>query len=975
METIGALFLRVLTVSAGCSAVLVPLLLLAPRIRKRIAARSFYVLFLLLALRLAAPVEFTVPKPVVTVPAPEYTVSVPAPARPAPAQVQTPAQTGGTAPAVQAAPVQTPAPAAREVPVTAILGLVWAAGIAGCVLWAVGSYLLARRKLLGGSAPAGEEENALLEKLRGELGVKRPVRLRRSERAGGPLALGLFRPVVVLPQRSCRGEELEFILRHELTHVRRWDVAYKMALSLACAVNWFNPFVWLMSRAAGRNLELCCDDAVVRGLSEGERRRYGRVLLDAAETARPLAFSTSFAGGKRQLRDRLANLFTEKKNSAALVCVVAAAALLAGGLVACEVAGGSVETADPERDARRELFQAYFDENYTADTASVVLADLTGDGLEELLVIALDPNMEDTPSMRGEFRPFYYAQIEYFLLEDGAVVKCPGISDVANAHAGWGYVYLVPQETGCAIVHFNPYLGQGAASYTLGVYTLDRDEGFVTVEQDEVFFQVERDSLMGGDTGSDATVEEVEAFLARWRALRDSGVPLLVYYEDYYTMGYNTEISYLSVPPAEAFNGKVDMDIPALRRCVVTNGGEAGFPLPEAWPDTPEKALDWLESSLDCYPDVVVFRLPNYEGTWDIHLSGRMRMDSHPYGQYIEDPQFMSIHYLEGEEWIPGRRYAVDTEGAWFKELALWVRAVGPDGTAAERTIYLVEEGQVIWERPADIPEEEPERPVDIPEEGPELPEEVAQEYLEAMARQIFLYEDTDTVGYTVLMDDRAPTSYRVNGQSVPAQEIWNRLIYMEYGRDYWKYRYMCHGTVFRDVRMDHTVKSVSIDGASARVEIDEWISFYYDSQDGTSGAGGEGCTYGVDLVLCGDTWLVADANAYINDKYTNWSCFKDEATYCEFTGLPHDMVWFSDYLMNSGIDLDFLVDDGDTQRLPIRCLGGWYMEGDYGGRIQLLYVDALGTYYIGTGVMILEDGSFWLAECGHPAMFDDAAG
>ena len=57
MERLGALFLRVLTVSAGCSAVLAPLLLCSRRLREKIAARSFYVLFLLLALRLLLPVE------------------------------------------------------------------------------------------------------------------------------------------------------------------------------------------------------------------------------------------------------------------------------------------------------------------------------------------------------------------------------------------------------------------------------------------------------------------------------------------------------------------------------------------------------------------------------------------------------------------------------------------------------------------------------------------------------------------------------------------------------------------------------------------------------------------------------------------------------------------------------------------------------------------------------------------------------
>ena len=77
MEHLGILALRILTISATCSVVLAPLLLLAPRIQKRVAAKSFYVLFLLLAVRLLVPVELTLSEPVVTVEAPVYEVTVP----------------------------------------------------------------------------------------------------------------------------------------------------------------------------------------------------------------------------------------------------------------------------------------------------------------------------------------------------------------------------------------------------------------------------------------------------------------------------------------------------------------------------------------------------------------------------------------------------------------------------------------------------------------------------------------------------------------------------------------------------------------------------------------------------------------------------------------------------------------------------------------------------------------------------------
>ena len=81
------LLLRVLTVSAACSAVLLPLLLLARRIRHRYAAPTLYVLFLLLALRLVLPVQLSRSAPAVTVEVPSYSISAPV-QRPAPVQSQ-----------------------------------------------------------------------------------------------------------------------------------------------------------------------------------------------------------------------------------------------------------------------------------------------------------------------------------------------------------------------------------------------------------------------------------------------------------------------------------------------------------------------------------------------------------------------------------------------------------------------------------------------------------------------------------------------------------------------------------------------------------------------------------------------------------------------------------------------------------------------------------------------------------------------
>ena len=273
------LFLRVLTLSLTASLVLLPLLALAPRLHHRYAGRTFYVLWLVLAVRLVLPVQLILPEPAVTVELPpSQAVTVPAVVRPrAEAAVSDVPQSAGAAEPAPAAPE-----AVRTLSWTQLGAWLWLGGMAALLVYQGVGYALARRRLLRGAEPGSEEETALLAALAAGLGVGRTPPLLHTADADSPMVLGLVRPVLLLPEGALPAETLEVVLRHELTHLKRRDVAYQALLLLARTVHWFNPLVWWMGREAGRSLELCCDDAVVRGRDEAFRRRYGAVLLRAA---------------------------------------------------------------------------------------------------------------------------------------------------------------------------------------------------------------------------------------------------------------------------------------------------------------------------------------------------------------------------------------------------------------------------------------------------------------------------------------------------------------------------------------------------------------------------------------------------------------------------------------------------------------------------------------------------------------------
>ena len=163
-----SLFVRVLTLSLTGSAVLLPLLLLAPRLRGRYAAGTLSVLWLVLALRMALPVPLSLPWTAVTVDVSALS-SVTLPAAPrAPAEVPEPAGPESVEPPRAVPPAA--APEGRPLPLLELAAWVWLAGGLALVGYQGAAYLLARRRLLRGAQPGTEEERAQLAALAAELG-------------------------------------------------------------------------------------------------------------------------------------------------------------------------------------------------------------------------------------------------------------------------------------------------------------------------------------------------------------------------------------------------------------------------------------------------------------------------------------------------------------------------------------------------------------------------------------------------------------------------------------------------------------------------------------------------------------------------------------------------------------------------------------------------------------------------------------
>ena len=173
-------------------------------------------------------------------------------------------------------------------------GAIWFLGALGVLLGFIALYARGIAKLA--RAPFARDER-LLGWAAGA-GLGRTLRIRESADLSSPVTYGLVRPVVVVPRGYVDltpWSEVEMALRHELAHVRMFDVLFKAALACVASLYWFNPLVWAMYVCANRDLELCCDERVLRRLSCKERAQYASMLVDACARRVSVPATAGFA--------------------------------------------------------------------------------------------------------------------------------------------------------------------------------------------------------------------------------------------------------------------------------------------------------------------------------------------------------------------------------------------------------------------------------------------------------------------------------------------------------------------------------------------------------------------------------------------------------------------------------------------------------------------------------------------------------
>lgn len=349
----GNVLLSILGISASIGLIVIGLILLTPFLNKRYAAKWKYLIWIFLALRLLVPLSGANGQNAID------RVSQP--------KVQTISESEEDdtnnltevstsyrrivveIPAQMTTPIKAPSENNQAgITMLDIAALVWVIGSLVFIAVHFISYFYYKRQVIKKGRIIKEAHIlSLMFQLKRELHIRRTVCVMEYYEAESPMIVGFINPVLILPKEQYSSEDLFFILKHELVHLKRGDVYFKLLFITANAVHWFNPFIWIMRKEAVIDMELSCDDRVTQDADYALRKAYTETLLSMLhkQCVRKTVLSTQFYGGTKIMKKRFKNILrrNRKKNGISILICAVILTISLGTMVGCSAAKEDAE--------------------------------------------------------------------------------------------------------------------------------------------------------------------------------------------------------------------------------------------------------------------------------------------------------------------------------------------------------------------------------------------------------------------------------------------------------------------------------------------------------------------------------------------------------------------------------------------------------------------------------------------------------
>ena len=243
-----------------------------------------------------------------------------------------------------------------------IWAMVWIIGMSVCIIIFLVTYILCYRQFRT-SLPV---ENAIIKKWRDSHQIRRTISIRQSDCISAPLSYGFFRPSILMPKTTewDNSRQLHYILEHEFVHIRRLDTVTKLFFAAAVCIHWFNPMVWIMYIFAGRDIEISCDEAVVRHFGEASKSAYALTLINMEERKSSLMpLGNHFS--KNAAEERITAIMKLQKPSALADILAAALVISVASVFATSALPADRQMADSATDIEGSgiPFSSPFDED------------------------------------------------------------------------------------------------------------------------------------------------------------------------------------------------------------------------------------------------------------------------------------------------------------------------------------------------------------------------------------------------------------------------------------------------------------------------------------------------------------------------------------------------------------------------------------------------------------------------------------
>lgn len=376
---IEKLFLSLIEITISTSLVIIPLLLISPIIRKKYTSKWQYILWLIIGLRLIIPININLPETALKIPIPitlensahnDNEISSTTPNK---ENTQASHDSPESFESLNETPTLTPIsdtvnknttksmPSLNITPLK-MVSIIWLIVSFLYLIYQFLGYFSFKKNLLRWSRPISDGTTlTIFKKTCNELNITRPIKIMTCKKILSPMALGLFQPMILLPNNQIPSDELSIILKHELIHIKRHDISYKLLLTIANSLHWFNPTVYIMVKEANKDLKFYCDEMVVKNMNNDYKTKYSEAILAVmhSKTNCNSILFTNFNEGVETMKKRFRNIFDNRKKKLGILSLTftLAVVLCGSSLVACQ----SSQKSSPEEETATAFLKGYYE--------------------------------------------------------------------------------------------------------------------------------------------------------------------------------------------------------------------------------------------------------------------------------------------------------------------------------------------------------------------------------------------------------------------------------------------------------------------------------------------------------------------------------------------------------------------------------------------------------------------------------------